>query len=354
MTEFEIGWKTIKRTGKNWNTSGPSVSLVIPCYNRSVWLRQTLSHVAGQTHRPLEIILVDDGSEEDLSEAITSGLESFDGPWQWVRLEKNSGPGMARKLGHTLAKGKYVHFLDSDDRIHPEKIKRQVECLEGHPDWVMTYAFSVYEYPDREKAVQKKLGRTHLDFRSILPESLNGIIWTTSSCLWRNLEPHRKYWKPLYGPEDILFDLFVGLENRPIGKTPGEDPLLFKQEHETNISKNLAENHPFQCEILKAYDYFWEAGLKPRNDALYRPRLAEKYAGKIMTFLVLRDHPRVNHCLDRIAEIDPSAMPRDAWLARRLKGLFGESHSYAGLRKWRWLKKIKRRLPTTSSSTHRG
>jgi glycosyltransferase involved in cell wall biosynthesis len=100
-----------------------TVSVVIPCYNASPFLRETLESVLRQTHPPLEVIVVDDGSTDD-SAAIA---ESFGSPVRVIR-QKNQGESVARNRGIDEAHGEWVGLLDADDVWLPEKLERQLEC----------------------------------------------------------------------------------------------------------------------------------------------------------------------------------------------------------------------------------
>ncbi|QDT34640.1 glycosyltransferase family 2 protein [Thalassoglobus polymorphus] len=103
----------------------PEVSVVIPCYNGSPFLRETLDSAINQTHRPLEIIVIDDGSTDD-SAAIA---ESFGAPVRVIRQE-NQGESVARNRGIDEAKGEWIAFLDADDLWAPEKLERQLSLID--------------------------------------------------------------------------------------------------------------------------------------------------------------------------------------------------------------------------------
>ena len=116
------------------------VSVIIPCYNRSALLRQAISSCACQTHQDLEVIVVDDGSEEDLRGAVDAARgDGLGERLKYVRQERKGG-GSARNSGFAIATGAFVQFLDSDDLLHPEKLAIQVAQLTAKPDLDMVYA----------------------------------------------------------------------------------------------------------------------------------------------------------------------------------------------------------------------
>ncbi|MFC6824407.1 glycosyltransferase family 2 protein [Halopelagius fulvigenes] len=104
----------------------PLVSVVVTTYYRNDRLREALSSVRDQTHRPVECIVVD-GSEEGHARSV---VESFDAdsdlPVTYVPQERDEGPHAARSVGAERASGEYVQFLDDDDRLRPEKFARQL------------------------------------------------------------------------------------------------------------------------------------------------------------------------------------------------------------------------------------
>lgn len=107
----------------------PMVSVIIPTYNRSGFLIEAIESVLAQTYDDIEIVIVDDGSTDDTKEK----LKPYQDKIEYVYIE-NGGPARARNVGMTMARGKYISFLDSDDLYYPYKIKTQVDFLEDHAD----------------------------------------------------------------------------------------------------------------------------------------------------------------------------------------------------------------------------
>ncbi len=112
------------------------ISVVIPCYNSIDTIERALDSVLAQTVLPLEVILVDDCGQDDLSSFFESikikYRSSFD--LKLLRAEVNSGAGSARNLGWNNAVGKYIAFLDSDDSWLPNKLEFQLEYFNKFPE----------------------------------------------------------------------------------------------------------------------------------------------------------------------------------------------------------------------------
>ena len=114
----------------------PRVSIIIPSYNHGRFLRDCLQRVLGQSFREWELILVDDGSKDD-SVAIA---QSYDDPRIQVHVnEVNLGTYGTEHKALQLSRGEFIAVLNSDDLWGPDKLARQVELLDRHPETVLCY-----------------------------------------------------------------------------------------------------------------------------------------------------------------------------------------------------------------------
>ena len=111
-----------------------SVSVIVPVYNGERYIRETLESVFAQTYQDYEIICMDDGSN-DASLAI---LNEYRDRIKVVQ-QANTGQAGARNAGAKIGTGKYLAFLDQDDRWYPQKLERQVAILEANPEAVMVH-----------------------------------------------------------------------------------------------------------------------------------------------------------------------------------------------------------------------
>lgn len=110
----------------------PSVTVIIPNYNKSMYLEQCIESVASQTYRPLEILVVDDASKDN-SLQVLEGLKQKYPMLRVIPLEKNGGVSHARNTGIELASGEIITMLDSDDfYINPHKIENEVNAIEAY------------------------------------------------------------------------------------------------------------------------------------------------------------------------------------------------------------------------------
>ena len=106
-------------------------SIVIPMFNASEFIHKTLDSCINGMYLPIEIILVDDCSQDDSVKIINEYIDSYNGSVKIrsERLKENSGPSVARNRGWDLAIGEYVAFLDADDTFVAEKLAIIYEIL---------------------------------------------------------------------------------------------------------------------------------------------------------------------------------------------------------------------------------
>ena len=107
----------------------PTVSVVIPIYNRPQHVPDLIETLNQQTFTDWEAVLVDDGSTSDIAGAVAPYLS--DPRIRFHRLDRNGGVSAARNYGVSLARGRYVAFLDSDDCWGAEKLSKQVDAMEA-------------------------------------------------------------------------------------------------------------------------------------------------------------------------------------------------------------------------------
>lgn len=133
-SEGQIPFDGLAGTVAASQETGPLVSVIVTTFNpRPVEIRTSVRSILSQTWRNLEILLIDDCSSES-SDDVLEELASEDSRIRLIRLPVNGGTYRARNVGITSALGKYVTGQDTDDWSHPERIARQVKCMESYPD----------------------------------------------------------------------------------------------------------------------------------------------------------------------------------------------------------------------------
>jgi len=125
----------------------PKVSILIPCYNTAAILEETLESVIGQTYPNLEVVLVDDGSEDGTAGIIKRWAEEHEQVKALMTEHSGIIPTMNEGLQHCA--GEYVARMDADDLMHPERIAKQVAYLDENPDTALVCT-DVLGFPEDE------------------------------------------------------------------------------------------------------------------------------------------------------------------------------------------------------------
>ena len=156
----------------------PLVSILIPCYNAEGWVAEAVQSALDQSHSPVEIVVVDDGSTDNSLQVLREFGDR-------IRLETgpNKGGNIARNRLLELSSGPWVQYLDADDCLLPNKITEQVQFIRNQPDVDVVFGPSVMEYHEGESTRREIL---------VIPEPHDPWVllarWylpQTGSPLWR-------------------------------------------------------------------------------------------------------------------------------------------------------------------------
>jgi len=160
------------------------VSTIIPVYNRPAQLREAVESVMRQDYRPIEIIIVDDGSTDDTFAVAQALAAQHPGIFRCV-TQVNAGPGVAREHGRQLAQGEFIQYLDSDDILLPGKFAAQLQALRARPDCGVTYGMTRFRHLDgrAEPGPWKGSGIAR---QTMFPAFLIDRWWDTPNPLYRS------------------------------------------------------------------------------------------------------------------------------------------------------------------------
>jgi len=212
--------------------SDPLVSVVIPAYNSSRTIAQTLESALTQGIAEIEVIVVDDGSSDDTAEIVR---RSEDHRLRLVQ-RPNGGVASARNAGIELARGEWVAFLDSDDIWLPHKLERQLELMSAQPGCQASQG-SAYFVDDQLRPL--KLRRcipvddpllTFLRFQN-LPNAASS--WVVRRSLIEQIGPFNA---DLVILEDWEFSLRLARYASPLCI---DEPLTLYRVHPGNTSRNI-------------------------------------------------------------------------------------------------------------------
>lgn len=136
------------------STASPSVSVVIPTYNRARFIGAAVASIRAQTYPCHEIVIVDDGSSDDTAAVVAALGEGI----RYIR-QANAGPSAARNRGIQEACGDLVAFLDTDDRWLPEKLALQVRAMQRDPSIALVCADMAIEDGEGRRLVDSNFAK---------------------------------------------------------------------------------------------------------------------------------------------------------------------------------------------------
>lgn len=159
------------------------VSTIIPVFNRPALLGEAVGSVLAQDYPAIEIIIVDDGSDDPAMEGALEECCRLGAGTARVIKQPNSGPGAARQRGLEAAQGEFVQFLDSDDLLTKDKFRLQVEALRRKPEAGVCYGKTRYVLESGEMIAPWR--RTGEEIPAMFPSLLAERWWGTTTPLYR-------------------------------------------------------------------------------------------------------------------------------------------------------------------------
>lgn len=145
------------------------VSVMIGVYNAAPYIAEAIDSVFAQTYRPLEVVVVDDGSTDGSADVVKSYGDAVTYAYQ-----ENAGNGSARNHAVRLASGDLFAFLDADDRFVPDKLERQWAAFQSDPDLRIVFGH-VQEFVSPELTAEQ--------MASVRPPAPTPMPWTAPNLM---------------------------------------------------------------------------------------------------------------------------------------------------------------------------
>jgi glycosyltransferase involved in cell wall biosynthesis len=238
------------------------VSVIIPTYNSRQWIERAINSVWNQTYEPIEIIVVDDGSNDGTFELVKQNYNHV-----ILLKQQNQGSAIARNYGAGMAKGEVLAFLDADDIWAPDKIELQMKALAKYRDCGLCVTkaidFRAFEKPPAFDSHDFEPVITSIDFMTILK---NNVIYTSSAIVIREAFIKSTGFDPRFRwGED--HDLWLRIaDNYKVIKI--EEPLVGYQITPDGLCTNWIENEKAMFSVLDRWKYLHNKMVKK----IYRKR----------------------------------------------------------------------------------
>lgn len=224
-------------------------SVIIPTRNRERIISKCVEYILNQTYHPYEVIVVDDGSEDN-TEALLSRFFSLD-KFKYIKLKERKGPAYCRNIGVRESKGKILIFIDSDIFVLPDFIENHIEVHSNHQEGVVAVGPVIAISEIDEKFPHKG---SILDFS-------NAYFASGNASLPREIYSKARGFDEVfnvYGWEDVDFGLklknlgvksikvpkAIGYHYQPLPKEEDLDSLIKKEEERAKTALYLYKKYP--------------------------------------------------------------------------------------------------------------
>ncbi len=227
----------------------PKVSVIIPTYNRAGLILETVESVRDQTYSHWEMIIVDDGSDDNTEELI---MQLNDDRIHYIKAGRSGIGGKVKNTGIKKASGEFIAFVDSDDLWDKTKLEKQITALQQNPeaDFCLTNGYNFKVKGEPIDFFQKKKGGMKVDdifvslFRSEAP-GFTQVLLLKKECLEKTglFKEERSF-------SDLDFIISLASHFKAVILY---EPLVFRRLHSSNyIHPNWEKSYKEGIDIIKS------------------------------------------------------------------------------------------------------
>lgn len=227
----------------------PKVSVIIPCYNASATIRETLKSIKKQTFKDYEVIAVNDGSTDDTDNILASYAEKLNGLLKII-TQINQGQAVAKNVGIRNSKGQFIAFLDSDDLWAPDKLEYQLAYMESRPHIGLCYTEGILinDKGDKIGVVNALSSHRGNCFDKLLIK--NNIIASSVMIKREILDRVGLFDEDFKACEN--WDMWIRISK--VSQIEYIDrPLTYYRVHPKNMSKNIDKMYDYRVKIIDKY-----------------------------------------------------------------------------------------------------
>lgn len=286
----------------------PLVSVIIPSYNHAQYVAIAIESVLNQTYSNLELIIIDDGSQDNSHEVIRQ--YELDSRVTAILNFENRGQSAVFNQALAVARGEYIALLPSDDWFLPHKLEKQVEKFENSSTKVgVVYCKGLRYFEDTKKIVEVDLPVFTGDIAEKLIVHGNFVYPVTPLFHRRTFEAVRMDDRFKAEGEAIYLKIALQFEFEFV-----DEFLAVMRDHSYNIGKDVDVMYD---EVVRYWEMFFDlAGLPPKLLTLRRERMAKIHRVKGMQFIgEKRNFTKGRQCLLRAVKEKPSLLFRPKFVS---------------------------------------
>ncbi|MCW1147843.1 glycosyltransferase family 2 protein [Flavobacterium lacisediminis] len=240
------------------------VSIIIPTYNRTQYLKLTLDSIKNQNFKDYEVIVIDDGTPGDDNLLLCEKYEKV----AYVKIPNSGGPSKPRNIGISKAVGKYIAFVDDDDIWLPNKLEKQVQILEQNPEFGLVHGCC--EVINNEGILQGKIvgrpGKPEVKHGDVKMRMIgNWTVMMPTSFVRKEVVDKVGYFNeemPAAG-EDVEFWTRCSFETKFYYL---DNPMVYYRIHNENISSQTKEYINLPLYLKNVIDFYHKTNRLSSDD----------------------------------------------------------------------------------------
>lgn len=262
----------------------PLVSIIIPTYSRSKYLKRAIDSCLKQTYQKIEILVIDDNGLDSFNQKETEKLikTSYEHELKvkYIAMEKNSGACLARNRGIEISKGEYITFLDDDDEYYNNNIEEEIDFITKYNYEMIFCDIEFYNDITNERIKRKYVVDFPMTYNNLLKRQLlsgfsGGITYMYKSSVLQKLGG----WENLYSSQDYVMLLKTIGEKYKVGYFPFIGSIAHIVESENKITGSLKaiQGKKQSRKYKKKYMYILSKSEKRRMNYNYYTFLYRQY-----------------------------------------------------------------------------
>nr|AAL49457.1 unknown [Leptospira interrogans] len=228
----------------------PIVSVIIPCYNYGKYIEQTIQSILKQSYKNWEIIVVDDGSNDEYT---IQKLEELKKKYMVIKIDK-SGPAAARNIGIEAAKGEFILPLDSDDMIHPDYLLEAISAYEKKSSLGIVYCEAEFF-----GSIKGKWNLPEYNFLEILLDNCIFVSAVFRKSDWKDVGGFNENMKDEW--EDYDFWLSLIEKGREVYRIP-RVMFYYRRGHVSRSSRSMETYLPLYLQLFKNHKRLYIENVK--------------------------------------------------------------------------------------------